>query len=1735
MTDEKKFPDLGDLDWDAALDEWEKNTLVPEVARDTDSLKPAGPIEASPPPSKPFYTPPPSSRDQETLIGSMPPEVRGGPKSRGGLGPLFSKNDRPSRPQGAPPAGFDSLFDAPTATTVPETVRETPSARPLDEAPTATREPLLVPEHRLHDPESETQVLHGRPPSVTNERRHPADDDDEMPTRMVSVAPPEPEAPEPEARPEPVRRPPPPVAPVAAPVATSASEPPPPRRSHIFGMEQAWPDERPARAWIDEDAVRAHVERAEWLEAEARACTEPLDQARGLLVVSEIHAICADFDRAYALACEARDLAPSSSLAWRQARHLTGYEPVPLVEALGQEAAHSPTAAARAHATLYAADILRLTGDTTSAAEYWDRARKLDPSDVRAPTALAALALGQGDHNNKSLHLAENSEMEAIDRAVGAVLRLRGVPRPAQVPPELGPNDSALRARQALEAADAPTAANAIAELALLPELQAASHWLAASFAATAIASRKSSVKWLRGLLESGDDAAQFALAARGVELADGAVVEHALTKGAFGPMDEAVLSALCGRPVDATRLPLGDEVAAPAAALASIAEPSPARGDLATGDVRTRSLVKLARALEGGDAEGEAARQLAVVAEAGAVRLELAVRSKDYGEVVDSLAAWAGESDRPLLPLLVSGELAEATDDRARAAHAYRKAFEQSGADESLARILAELDPDADLVAMLCEVADATEGARAATLRLEAAARAESLAEPALAELYGRAHAAAPELGVGGFLAERMARRAGDVDEVVRWIQERRQHATDPLEAAIDSVREALLVADRSAETATARLEEAHRARPDDVALRELYERIAPEPPTDAAAWRERRAERAVPEARAELLLEAALEASTVDEALEAARRASQASTTPIATILLERAEIASGSADRLVAALEGASTVAPSDQRVAILARLADVEAVTQKTPDGALARHRALLELEPARLASLRFLENELLAAGRDGELEELCMQIARALDGSEGGEVQAHAWLAGRLLLRQENGWTRTGPLAELACAQPAVPLWALRAKNAHARWAKDDGAVLETTKKLLERAPRPQETAALLLRASEAAARLDKTEEATAFLERAVAEDPGDVVAWGFLAEARGRKGDSRAAAEACESLARTSSVAAHQLMAWYDAARLWLDEVRDAERGVVALEQAAAIDVAYEDVFTRLSALYAERKLDSELAALLERRLELVTDPEERVTLEVDRARALVEMGETQRARAALEAALAARPDHTTALGAFGDLCAKEGDWAGAEQAWVRLARLLPSPAEQRAIYERLGDLYSSHAINLSRAEVALREVLKRAPSDLGTLRKLVDVYKRQNDTAHAVEIQQEIVQLATDPDDRLERMIELALLHESVGREARKAEQALETARKEFPTSVRALRALAEFYQRQKQMPAMQILLDRAAGDARRAFAAGRFVTSLFEILATAYELRGRTDAAKVVHATLAALEGQPTRMRGAETRALDPRLDDVLAPEALTPAIRALLARAGDALDIAYPIDLRGLRATQLPQNAPIVTMVSAVAASMGLTSVQVFVSPQLGKSCLPCASNPPTLVVGDGLVSATNDLSRAFLIVRSLKLVAAQASALVRLQPSELGLLLNAFFMAYNPGWTPQGVGPAALAEASRRLAPGIRRAGDPELGVLALEAAGTLGNQASAIGPAALAWADRAALLAVGDPSAAIDAIAWSLAQEGAPTAPEERAAWIARTVEARELLVYSVSDAYTEARARVGLR
>src|SRR6185312_12058579 len=236
----------------------------------------------------------------------------------------------------------------------------------------------------------------------------------------------------------------------------------------------------------------------------------------------------------------------------------------------------------------------------------------------------------------------------------------------------------------------------------------------------------------------------------------------------------------------------------------------------------------------------------------------------------------------------------------------AYQSALEADPESEAAVRAIAELDDVATLPDMLRAIAPRSgDGLRAALLELEALVRAPSDdAQTELAALQ-KIYDLAPSLPFATFLAQRVARRAGDEKAVVHWLRERQKVATDPLERALDLVREAWLVAEGDPAAADERVEEAHRARPDDVALRELHERLAQEPLADRATWRETRAKNASGSARDLLLVEAVYEHERNGDtagALGAARAAdADGKGSRLARIALERAELLAGEVARL------------------------------------------------------------------------------------------------------------------------------------------------------------------------------------------------------------------------------------------------------------------------------------------------------------------------------------------------------------------------------------------------------------------------------------------------------------------------------------------------------------------------------------------------------------------------------------------------------------------------------------------------------------------------------------------------------------------------------------------------------------------------------------------------------------------------------------------------------------------
>jgi len=1537
--------------------------------------------------------------------------------------------------------------------------------------------------------------------------------------------------------------------------------------------ERAWPDEKPAAEWMDETMRASLRERAAWLEEEARALADHVAGARALVSCSEIIASIGDAERASILADEARALAPSLAMAHRQARALVppSSDGALMVAALDAEVKMTPGGPARVHSMLLAAEALRAHGDDAQAAQRMDQAARVAGSDVRPAITRAARALAGNEATSPALKLPDTPALAPVAEAIATCLRLRGA-GVAGAKPAASPSEVLLRARIAVAKGDTAGAASLVSELARVPELADGALWVAAAFGAPHRERRADAAAWLRPLAARGERDAQRALVTRALELGDRAVLAEELSRShapsatdlaAEDRVTLATLVALDGGPSeeDLEALAARDDMRAlafAATALGTAANDadgparSRARADRAAGPPEVRALTALGRRLAASADAGDIEAGLIAIGEepptsARAVALEMAVRGRRAAEVRTAIAAWSAA--RPTAAERAAGALAaavvaEAGGDRTGALQAFKAARAADPTCEAAVRAIASLE-EVDIVAEMNELADAlAEGPRAAFARIEAVALGEeALPDPTKAQMLESAHRAAPAIPVAGFLAERIARRAGDGDEALRWVRERRATATDPIEIALDSVREALFVAEAEPSLAEERLHEAHDARPGDVALRLMYERVGAQPMDDRASWREERALEASGNARTLGYLDAAVEYERAGDDQGALRCAEAAASTdtPLGRIARERAELRAGKvarlSDELIAHAKGAE-----DARVRREAfeRLASLDATAGNDSAGALLWHRSILEEQPDYKPSLRHVEQHLVGEGRDDELEPVMAAIAGALRATGSAECSAHAEAAARLRMRgTEGSWEATRDIVELAASEREPSLWSLRMLQAHARTREDDAAYLDATKRLVDRATRAPERATLLARAGEAAARLGLLDEAVELLRRSTGEDPGDVATWANLRDACRSAGDAHGAAEACEAIARETGVEEHRLVALHEAARIWLDEARDEDRAVAALEGAAAIDVTHGDVFARLADLYASRRMKPELAALLERRIERVTDPKERLEIELRRGRVLAEVGDIAGARTVFQTALQDNPDDVAALTAYADFCASRQEWEAAEGTLVQLARLLPMADEQRDVYARLGELYSTHLVNLPRAEVALKEVLKRSPGDAGTALKLVAIYARQKDAPRAVELQQELVAKAPTPEDKRARVVELAELHEQVGGDTRRAEQVLETARREFPQDVQLLRALAELYLRHKQTPAFNILLDRAGADARRALSAGRLAPASFEILAAGYELRGRSDAARATQAMLATLEGRPAELAGAGAeRALDPSLDDILAPEAMTPALRALLAKTGDVLDAVTAVDLRAFKAAPVPAEAAIARLLNRVAAAIGLQSVQVLSTPKLGMACIPVGSNPPAVLLGEALVA--DERLGTFLALRALKLVRIKAAALGRTPPGELGVLVSAWLKSLAPSWQAQGINAGALSAAIARMQSAIPRSVPADVGALALEIAGTIGTRQATLGPAAIAWANRTALLALGDPHRALDAIAASTSTTGpnatrtVPADPKDRVAWIGRTPEARDLIAFGVTEAFVEARTRLGL-
>ncbi|HLV67367.1 MAG TPA: hypothetical protein VKY73_16210, partial [Polyangiaceae bacterium] len=1239
---------------------------------------------------------------------------------------------------------------------------------------------------------------------------------------------------------------------------------------------------------------------------------------------------------------------------------------------------------------------------------------------------------------------------------------------------------------------------------------------------------------------------ARRALALRALEHGDTATLERVLASDENGlapaervalallaPLDDATLERfLADIAEDASQRAL---LSAAGLVRATLAATASAPLVLRLGSALTRSSLSgdpsaLARALdelEELDPGSEALRTL---------RLELAAERNDGAELARRLETWPAPPDDPRARAereLAAAFVRELHGDAEGARAGYERALEADPSSESALRALLTAVSRERAAELVFELAMAEPpGPRAALHFLEAALRAGT-EDTALFEIaLERAREADPNQLAVHRLGEELARERGDLEGRLAWMRARRALSSDDDEAAFELVREALLLVDNDATQAATLLQEAVEAFPHDLALLERLARLSPAPdPSRARAWEA--AAEAASTGRAELFLVAALEherAGDVPGAHRAVERALEAEPQGLARPLLERLAPRVPGAVAPFAALEReAESERDPEKRRELFERLAELS-FARGDREAALDSLRAVLTMAPEHLPALRELESALLETAEVEELARVEAALSAVLDGKDAA---AAAMLAYRLLPADADASERHAVLTRAVQKRPDA-LWALRALALHPSSGAEH--VLSANRMLAAFSSQGLDRATLSLRAAEAASHLDRLPDARALVEQALEAFPEHLVALATLPDVLERASDFAEAARACEALANASHVAEHAAAAWHRAAGLWLDRVGDTERGLVALERAVELDLGNEEAVLRLQSLYVTRNQRHELAALLERRVARALDPEERMALEVARSRVLSEVGEHATAKAALARAIDAHPGHVDALEAFAELCRKEGDWVGTEQALLRLSRHATTPERQVAVYEKLADLYDTTLPNPERAELAYCEVLKRAPDHPHAVDRLLSLYAELGRRDSAVRLATEFVERAQDPEEKRGRLVRLAWVLEHVANERAQAETLLDRARREAPHDARILRALVELRRRAGQEAQARAQLERASSDARRALGTGRFEVAFFEVLATAAELRGAPDAARIAHATLAALHGDELPLAGAGESAGSPELDDLLAPELLDPRLRTWLHRVGGVLDAAYPLDLRALRAAPTPPGSrAYLARVQRLAERFGIEGIEVFVSPGLGPTCIPVSSDPARIVVGPELLSGIEEPVHFAVLVRALQTTKAHAAAISRSSPVDLVPMMAGLVSAIAPERPVHaGVDARKAEEARARLAEVLPAPLAKELAATTAELAQLIGTRSSQLGSAVAQWGTRAALLATGDLNTTFRALSIAAGRPAPPERGGDRIRWIVRVPEARDAAIFSVSDAYAEARRRLGL-
>lgn len=532
-----------------------------------------------------------------------------------------------------------------------------------------------------------------------------------------------------------------------------------------------------------------------------------------------------------------------------------------------------------------------------------------------------------------------------------------------------------------------------------------------------------------------------------------------------------------------------------------------------------------------------------------------------------------------------------------------------------------------------------------------------------------------------------------------------------------------------------------------------------------------------------------------------------------------VERLAEETSSYEELAAVYEEIADVAPrgplAERLYLTLARVQDTQL---DDVEGAEASLRKILEFDPTneraleRLASMFArrgkhqeyiisLEQKLEALGSIEKRKEVLREIARVYEAQLGRPDDAQSALLRALEL--DPDLETLGVLVDLQ------------------RRRQDFAAVTSTLMRMRDIAATPEERSRLQVEVAQVYERdLGDEEAAVEGYRQALEFDPGNQVALDALEKLYSRLDRPAELLSVYERQLELTHDYRQRVKILFASAAIWEERYQNLGNADACMEAALQVDPQNLNAIKALERLRKAQGRWDELIGVVDRHIQLLTNPAEKAEL-------CVEMGDIfhqqlkalDRAVTAYHQALELDPRCRSAMHALGTLYERTGNWPFALDMLEREAQVLGATGEAVELWFRMGRINEEMLIDPASARRCYLEALRINPAYVPAIRHLKGIYEMEGDFENYEKALVEEANQTEDPTARAEAFVAVGRYYESRERRDEAAKQ-FEEALSLEPDLVDAATPLADIYLSQENWARCEQMLDIVTAHLTRAYA---------------------------------------------------------------------------------------------------------------------------------------------------------------------------------------------------------------------------------------------------------------------------------------------------------------------------